>query len=167
MLKTKDKVHCSALEMGPDVMASSVAHHVRGSLPGSNQANANYGEFELLDVVVDENKENMQVVTHKQVPLNSVIDKFLCTRFGLTVENDQGDSLLNLLVQSRSRGPGRTWQFFDYSNLDISDWGTFDENEQVECHRVRLEYDVKAHARDRDCQISRNPNSNGAPFGYT
>ena len=81
------------------------------------------------------------------------------------MENDQGDSLINLLVQSRNNRPGKAWQFFDYSNLDISDWGTFDENEQVECHRVSLEYDVKVHARDHDSQTSENKTVMGPPLG--
>ena len=164
-LKTKDRGLCSALEMGPDAVASSVGHHVGGWLPGSDQANVNYGEFDLVDIVVDENKENTQVVAHRQVSLNSVIDRFLCTRFGLSVENDQGDSLINLLVQSRNNRPGKAWQFFDYSNLDISDWGTFDENEQVECRRVSLEYDVKVHARDHNSQTSENKTVMEPPSG--
>ena len=141
-LKKRDKDHCSAFEMGPDAMASSVDLPVRKSLLYSSQENASYGEFELVDVVVDENKENTQVVAHSQVPLNNVIDNFICTKLGLTVDNAQGDSLLNLLVQNRNRTPGRDWQFFDYSNVDISDWDQFDEREELESLHVSLEYDV-------------------------
>ena len=146
-------------------MASSAGHPVRGLFPGSDQANVNYGEFDLVDIVVDENKEKTQVVAHRQVLLNLVIDKFLCTKFGLSVENDQSDSLINLLVQARNNSPGKAWKFFDYSNLDISDWGTFDEHEQVDCHRISLEYDVKVHARDHNSPPFENNTVMGPPLG--
>ena len=165
MLKTKDRGLCSTLEMGPDAVASTVGHPVGGSPPGSDQVNVNYGEFDLVDVVVDENKENTQVIAHRQVPINSLIDKFLCTRFGLSVENDQGDSLINLLVQSCKNRPGKAWKFFYYSNLAISDWDTFDEHEQVECRKVSLEYDVKVHTRDHNCPPSKNKTVMGPPSG--
>ena len=62
LLCLRDRPRCHGIFCGPPC---------RSSLPGSDQANVNYGEFDLVDVVVDENKENTQVVTHRQVPLNS------------------------------------------------------------------------------------------------
>ena len=78
--------------MVPDAVTSSVDLPVRESLPYSSQENASYGEFELVDVVVDENKENTQVVAHSKVAVNNVIDKFLCTKLSLTVDNARGES---------------------------------------------------------------------------